>query len=75
MYYFYGKINRGHIVCPLYGSSLYLRESAIRGSTVVSTYRGVSVVINLQPGYPHHLYAVIRMEYMHPRKSIFGQLQ
>ena len=34
MYYFYGKISRGHIACPLYGGSPYLRESVIRGSTV-----------------------------------------
>ena len=28
MYYFYGKVNRGHVVCPLYGGGgQYLRES------------------------------------------------
>ena len=30
----YGKVNWGHIVCPLYGGSLYLRESVMGGSTV-----------------------------------------
>ena len=34
MYYFYGKINRGHIACRLYGGSPYLEESVIGGSTV-----------------------------------------
>ena len=34
MYCFYGKINRGHVVCPLYGGSPYLRESIMGGSTV-----------------------------------------
>ena len=34
MYYFYGKLNRGHIVHPSYGGSPYLRESVIGGSTV-----------------------------------------
>ena len=24
--YFYGKINQGHVVCPLYGGGPYLRE-------------------------------------------------
>ena len=31
MYYFYGKINQGHVVCPLYGD---LIESIQGGSTV-----------------------------------------
>ena len=35
MYYFYGKINRGHVVCQLYGGSPYLRESVMGGSTVL----------------------------------------
>ena len=34
MYYFYGKINWGHVVCPLYGGDPYLRESVMKGSTV-----------------------------------------
>ena len=34
MYYFYGKINQGHIVCPLYGGGPYLGESIMGGSTV-----------------------------------------
>ena len=34
MYYFYGKVNQGHIVCPLYGDGPYLRESIMGGSTV-----------------------------------------
>ena len=34
MHYIYGKINRGHIVCPLYGGGLYLRESVMGGSTL-----------------------------------------
>ena len=36
MYYFYGKVNRGHVVCPLYRGGLYLRESVTGGSTVFS---------------------------------------
>ena len=35
MYYFYGKINWGHIVCPLCGGSPYLGESVMGGSTAV----------------------------------------
>ena len=35
IYYFYGKINWGYVVCPLYGGNLYLRESVMRGSTVI----------------------------------------
>ena len=36
MYYFYGKINWGHVVCPLYEGGLYLGESVIGGSTVLA---------------------------------------
>ena len=31
----YGKINRGHGICPLYGGCPLLGESVIRGFTVV----------------------------------------
>ena len=41
MYYLYGKINRGHGICPLYGGCPLLGESVIRGFTVYYT----SVVI------------------------------
>ena len=34
-YHFYGKINRGHIVCPVYGGGPYLGESVMRCSTVI----------------------------------------
>ena len=34
MYYFYGKVNQGHIVCLLYGDGPYLRESIMGRSTV-----------------------------------------
>ena len=34
MYYFYGKVNWGHVVCLLYGGGLYLEESVMGGSTV-----------------------------------------
>ena len=34
MYYFYGKINWGYIVCLLCGGGPYLGESIIGGSTV-----------------------------------------
>ena len=34
MYYFYGKVKGGHVVCPLYGGGLYVRESIMGGSTV-----------------------------------------
>ena len=34
MYYFYGKVNWGHVVCRLYRGGPYLRESAMGGSTV-----------------------------------------
>ena len=34
MYYLYGKINRGHSICPLYGGRPLFGESAIRGFTV-----------------------------------------
>ena len=33
MYYFYGKINRGRVVCPLYGGGPFLRETDMGGST------------------------------------------
>ena len=36
MYSFYGKVNWGHVVCPLYGGGLYLEESIMGGSTVRS---------------------------------------
>ena len=35
MYYFYGKINQGHVVYQLYGGGPYLRESVMGGSTVL----------------------------------------
>ena len=35
MYYFYGKFNRGHVVCQLYGGSPYLGESVMGGSSVL----------------------------------------
>ena len=38
MYYFYGKINRGHVVCPLYGGGWYHRESVKGCSTVTDVY-------------------------------------
>ena len=34
MYYFYGKSNRGHEICPLYRGCPPLGESVIRGFTV-----------------------------------------
>ena len=33
MYYFYGKMNQGHVDCLLYGGGPYLGESAMEGST------------------------------------------
>ena len=42
MYYLYGKINRGHGICPLYGGCPLLGVSVIRGFTVhfsVQLYR------------------------------------
>ena len=33
--YFYGKVNRGHVDCPLYRGGPFLRESIMGGSTVV----------------------------------------
>ena len=33
MYYFYGNINWGHTVCPLYEGGPYLEESVMDGST------------------------------------------
>ena len=38
MYYFYGKINRGHVVCLLWGGSPYLRESIMGDFTVHKIY-------------------------------------
>ena len=35
MYYFYGRVNRGHIACPLYGGCPYLGLSVMGGSTVL----------------------------------------
>ena len=32
--HYYGKINWGHTVCPLYGGGPYLGESVMGGSTV-----------------------------------------
>ena len=45
MYYFYGKNNRGHGICPLYRGCPPLGESVIRGFTVLpATIR----IINIQ---------------------------
>ena len=41
MYYFYGKSNQGHGICPLYRGCLPLGESVIRGFTVVLHYCSV----------------------------------
>ena len=35
MHYFYGRVNRGHVACPLYGGFPYLGVSVMGGSTVV----------------------------------------
>ena len=35
MYYFYGRVNRGHVACPLYGGCPYLGVFIMGGSTVV----------------------------------------
>ena len=35
MYYLYGKINRGHRICPLYGGCPLFGGSAFRGFTVL----------------------------------------
>ena len=52
MYYFYGKINGGHVVCPLYGGGLYLGEFVMEGSTVpyfsMASYTGATQVNMLQ---------------------------
>ena len=34
MYYFCGKVNRGYVVCSLYGSAVSISESVMGGSTV-----------------------------------------
>ena len=41
MYYLYGKINRGHGICPLYGGCPLLGESVIRGFTVILAIHNV----------------------------------
>lgn len=38
MYYLYGKINRGHRICPLYGGCPLFGGSAIRGFTVFPVF-------------------------------------
>ena len=45
MYYFYGKINWGHIVCPLYGGGPYLRESIMGGSPVITITETVTSML------------------------------
>ena len=35
MYYFYGKIDQGHVVCLLYGGSPHLGESINMGGSTV----------------------------------------
>ena len=35
---FYGKINQGHVVRPLYGGGPYLRESVMGDSTVIHVF-------------------------------------
>ena len=35
MYYFYDKVNWGHVVCPLHRGCPYLGESIMGGSTVL----------------------------------------
>ena len=35
IYYFYGKVDRGYVVCLLYRGSPYLGESIMEGSTVL----------------------------------------
>ena len=34
MYYFYGKVNQGHVICRLYGGGPHLTESVMGSSTV-----------------------------------------
>ena len=51
MYYLYGKINRGHGICPLYGGCPLLGESVIRGFTVLSSVP--STFINDLPSISH----------------------
>ena len=41
MYYSYGKINRGHNICPLYGGRPLFGESVIRGFTVYSSKEAI----------------------------------
>ena len=45
MYYFHGKVNRGHVVCSLYGGGLYLGESVMGGSTAL-LFRAWCVLTN-----------------------------
>ena len=40
MYYFYGKVNQGHMVCPLYRGGPYLGESIMGGATVNNVLHG-----------------------------------
>ena len=45
MYYFFGKVILGHMVCLLHGGCPYLGESVMGGSTVNEV--AVSAVVNV----------------------------
>ena len=61
MYYFYGKVNRGHVVCPLYRGGPYLGESVMEDSTV---YLSNGLVALAQISLVHAMY-YMHMYYMH----------
>ena len=47
MYYFYGKVNRGHVACPLYGGCPYLGVSIMGGSTVSPNFWCIIIYISM----------------------------
>ena len=49
MYYFYGKINRGQVICPLYRGCPLFGGSVIRGFTVVSNFEEFLCISLLWP--------------------------
>ena len=60
MHYFYSKVNRGHVDCPMYRGGPYLGEYVMGGSTLIII---TSVMQGLLWGEPELERALSRSRY------------